>query len=217
MLFAFAVTTCPRPGDVTYLPQTLANLAAAGFPKPLIVAEPGSITDDAIFNERRLGACGNYRRALSELMKTDATYLAVFQDDIHVTKGMYPALVDYLPTTNGIVSLYTPHAQHRDTTGWHRLESVSAKTPIGALAVIMPRHLAQKYLDRPENPGIERPTTASLGEFCQVTKTEWWVHSPSFVRHIGEVSAIENRRTMPPIITTARNCAAFCEDMACLS
>lgn len=212
-----AVTTAPRP-SADYLPETLRQLASAGFPRPLIVAEPGSPVSDAIVNPERLGPCGNFRRALSELLRTDSEWLAVFQDDIEVSRGLFPWVLNDIPRFNkcGVVSLYTPQPQASDEHGWKCVDGISPKTPVGALAILMRHKIARMYIAKPEPSGINRPTTVSLAEFCQVSGLDWYVHNPSFVRHTGEVSAIDMRRNLPPIITLQRQCKDFCEDVSVL-
>ena len=170
----------------------------------------------ALFNEERLGPCGSFRRALKELVDTGDDTVVVFQDDIAITPGLFPWILGVLPVVDGIVSLYTPNAQHAESPGWSVVRGITGRTPIGALAVLMSRTTALRYLSRQEPSGVRRPTTSSLAEFCRTTGTEWWVHSPSFVKHIGARSAIDSRSRMPALITPERNCREFCEDVACL-
>lgn len=214
-----AITTSPRE-NADYLPQTLESLNHAGWVNPVLVAEPGSRLPsgfDVLQNEQSLGPWPNFRNALSHLHTTwpDEEWYAVFQDDALFTNGLAAWLVHNFPPespeTIGVVSLYTSSTYHQSAHGWAKEQEVSGRKSGGALAILIPNHAVPKLLHNPPYPASRTNTDRSLGEFCRLERLSYWRHNPSFVKHIGDVSAIavRNRVGFNPAVQKSRNCESW--------
>ena len=198
---ACAVTTAPR--EVDYLTDTLRSLEAAGF-RPWVCEDP-----------ERTGVKKTFKRALRSLLDIRADAYAVFQDDCRVAKGtaewfQWPEP----PEQVGVVSLYCAGPLHRDDPGWFK--SGAKEVARGAVCYVMPRHAAERFLR--DNPGCESRTVLdhTMGQWCADKGLSYWIHSPSLVQHVGEVSAILLPKLGVPHrigLTEARCAKVFCEDV----
>lgn len=210
MTVSCAVTTSPRP-NADYLPATLRSIDNAGFPQPVLFAEPGSPLPgqySVVQNTESLGPYQNFLAALRWLLReTDADWLAVFQDDIELTPGLWP-----LSLPGEVVSLYTASPYHSKAPGWHRQANVCGRVVYGALAVLMVRDVAARFVSNPPRRTARGQTDFSIGEFCRREGLDYWLHSPSFCRHQGGVSSISLRQIAPGV-AELRNCRAFCSDI----
>lgn len=186
---AVAVTTAPRKVD--YLPQTLASIMAAGF--------DGVASED----DSAVGSYRNFKLALAETAKSEADACLIFQDDIQVARGLWDWLLaggwPEDPARIGVVSLYTAGPNARATDGWHALDlTVTKERPLpwsrayGALAIMMPKLSAERFLKANWKPESKSKTDLNLGQWCCATGLSWWLHSPSLVQHIGEVSTLHD-------------------------
>ena len=203
MNIASAVTTCPRPGGISYLESTLESLHDGGF-------EP------VVFDDREFtGSWPNLRRALQGRFEArpDAEAIVVFQDDVRVARGLRGWLNDALwpapVETIGVVSLYTATPNHL-RPGWFTLDDLPVYRPYGALAFCFPRHAVELLLQKPANLAFKCGSDTSVATFCRNNKLSYWLHSPSLVEHVGEVSSIADvRGAMIP----ERCSGNFCEDV----
>lgn len=166
----------------------------------------------------------------------DAEALAIFQDDIWLTANLagwlgWPAP----PETIGVLSLYTAAPNHqrgnRLCGGWRELvpdpvqaipivrrgpdgvqerigDRVAQLMPsFGALAVVMPRHAAERLLERPPGQGTKTRTDHWLGRFCLEHSLAYLCHSPSLCIHLGTVSTLSDHGSL-----FHRQAAAFATD-----
>lgn len=78
----------------------------------------------------------------------------------------------------------------------------------GALAYLMPIDSARKFLDDSPHPESKNQIDLKMGEWCQNTGLEYWMHSPSLVQHVGEVSAICEAG-----LTEHRRAACYVDDL----
>ncbi len=69
-------------------------------------------------------------------------------------------------------------------------EKFQHRLAYGALAYLMPIDSARRFLDDDPHPENKTQIDLNVGEWCQDTGLQYWMHSPSLVQHIGEVSAI---------------------------
>lgn len=207
-----AVTTCPRPGGVSYLESTLESLHAAGF-DPLVVSD----ADGA-------GSWPTMQKALRTLMEMGADAYAVFQDDIKAARGLRGWLDDQFSHWSpqltaeswikaGVFSLYTASVNHV-RPGWFTLDDLGAYRPYGACALLFPRHAAELLLSKPVNHGFRFGTDTSVATFTRKYGLEYWMFSPSLIEHVGAQSAIFG--DVLPLIPE-RVAGQFCEDCATLS
>lgn len=200
-----AVTTSPRPDGVDYLPDTLKSLNNAGFDDPLVVVD-----DDF------RGSWPMLRTALGLLMTDrEADCLIVFQDDILVSRGLLGWLEKTLwpsdPATIGCVSLYTAGANGQLEQGWYTSDDLPVFRPWGACGLCFPRRSVRLLLTNPPNTALMTQSDASIATFCRMNGMKLYMHSPSFIQHVGAVGSLgvgDNRGLIP------ERCAAwFCEDV----
>lgn len=214
MNWAVAVITAPR--EPSWLRDTVESLTRAGWDKITLYAEPGTLVPadlghpDVVVNRRRLGPHLNFRRALAGLMEQNATAdaYAVFQDDIQVTRNVRVWLetLGLWPSHRvGVLSLYTSALNHCERRGWHRCEDLP-KRAHGAQAYVFPPDAARLFLSKPPVRNTWGQTDYWVGRWCRGAGLDYWMHSPSFVRHLGEVSTIQTRP-----LDEYRQCRVFLE------
>jgi hypothetical protein len=214
MKWAVALITAPR--EPSWLRDTVESLTRAGWDKPTLYAEPDTpvFADlghlDMVVNRRRLGPHLNFRRALAGLVEQSASAeaYAVFEDDVAVTGNLRGWLetVGLWPSCRvGVVSLYTAAVNHREQPGWHKCEDLP-KRAHGALAYVFPPDAARDFLAKPPASKTWGQQDYWVGRWCRDAGLEYWMHSPSLVRHLGEVSTIQTRE-----LDEYRQCRVFLE------
>jgi len=216
MNWAVAVITAPR--EPSWLGDTVQSLTQAGWGKITLHAEPHTNIPahlahlHTVVTSRRVGPHLNFRGALARLVEEDlsADAYAVFEDDIEVTRS----LRDWLDTAGlwpsarvGVISLYTAAVNHREQPGWHRCDELPRRAH-GALAYVFPPDAASDFLSKPPPSNTWGQQDYWVGRWCRDAGLEYWMHSPSFVRHLGEVSTIQTRE-----LNEYRQCGAFLEDI----
>lgn len=190
-----AVTTCPRPGGVSYLEQTLASLAGPATKRCHVAV----LDDDA-----GQGARWNAWRAL----RLGAAFerLLLLQDDVICEPGCVERALDFeIPHDVGVVNFHdfgddfffeTPPA------GVHRFEAhrFGSMGMCGAQALLIPGEQAS-WLAAQDRTACPQPgphgADYAIGFFTARSPRPWkLIVSPSPVRHIGERSACheEERR-----------------------
>ena len=194
------VTATPRTPKT--LSDTLQSIRKAGWSHPEIFHDP-----------QRQGPYQNFLHALwtlwhnhgstkarHMLATTSPAYLAIFQDDVEVTAGLRNDLESraHAPIRNqdGVISLFTPAALSPLPSGWSSAGTVRAATyrwPIscGALAYIFPWWLAGRFLQNPPSPGVATRTDYWVAKWCDDNAVPYYVHTPSFIRHTGSVSSLD--------------------------
>lgn len=196
--WAVGITAAPRPGPPT-LPRTLESLSKAGFPAPIVFAEPNTPTEGAqgmayvSRNPTRLGAWHNFLHALRVLVDRHPTAaaLVVAQDDVMVCQG----LQDYLKATLwpgpvdrvAMVSPYTAGPNRAACRGWNlRLDGFYA---VGALFCVFPVEAARRLLtdlsEKFPNVPSEKRIDAKIGRWAAHRNLSIWRHTPSLGQHIG--------------------------------
>lgn len=199
------MTTAPR--KVKTWRATRDSLMAANLPHPLIVND----------NESR-GAYWNFQRALrissfgwrNGLITKG--HILIVQDDCQFSANLRSYLNINPPPENSIASLYTSAYNHKpDFFGWHHIHTAPDCGPIvtyGALALLIPLDIAERFIADPPLPNKPHGTDHQIGLFCRREGIDFYTHSPSLVKHTGEVSSILN----PGGMAEYRQCAEFCED-----
>jgi hypothetical protein len=216
------ITASPRPVD--YLPATVASLRAAGWPDPVVFAEPGTpAPPDCRFvaAQRRLEPWFAFQTALGSLLATgpQGASLAIFQDDVLAARNLRAWLdAEPWPPDAGVVSLYLSEAQAEGRPlGWSALDPDA--NPYGACGVVMRPEVARRLLDDPPHRGNGRMTDTWLGVFCEQAGLRFWQHKPSLIRHVGRESSL-SRKGHRPIVRPwipARHEGDFVEDAALLA
>lgn len=216
MKWATVIRTAPRP--TSYIEGTIDSLAKAGWNDPIIWSEPGAAIPDVvrgprvIVNHQRLGPHFTFRAAMNGIVELfpDADAYGIFEDDIQITRGLRCHLetVDLWPSDNvGVLSLYTAGANAGEIPGWHQCSRIPERA-IGALAFIFPRRAARLFVSTPPASRNWNQADYWVGYWCKLMKLEYWMHSPSFVLHVGVESSISTRS-----IDRFRQCKEFVEDM----
>lgn len=202
LVWSYAVTTVPSRFETT-LPTTLESMKKAGFDRPTLFID-GPITTCPEFlshyplvqRSPAIKAYGNWLLTIWELYIRSplADRYAIFQDDF-VT---YLNLKSYLEASPypkvGYLNLYTfpknvqPHEQ-----GWYR----AFERGKGAVALVFDNKAAKTLitqphlLDRLADPmrctqGIDGAVHDAMAK----AGFHEYVHNPSLVQHIGDVSSI---------------------------
>jgi len=213
MKWAYGITTVPERLN-SYFPITLASLVKAGFDQPRLFID-GSRTGE---NYKHLGleittrypnirTHGNWILSLYELYirHPDAERYAVFQDDFvtYTNLRQYLERIDY--PSDGYWNLYTFPLNEKllekreQSGGWFE----SNQRGLGAVALVFDRAATIKMLEAPHM--VSRPQSVKKGWrsvdggiYESMKKSEpsrkELVHSPSLVQHIGELSAMQNKK-----------------------
>lgn len=210
MHISAAVTTCPR--EVDYLPQTLESLRAAGFEYPLVIRD----------GRPTLGPKATFKRALWSLR--GAEWMLIFQDDIMVARGLRSWLEQQHASrwweehTPAVLSLYCSAPQDSHDDGWRRLnlepqtwDAAPWMRSLGACALLLHESIATGFLAHDPQQGRADRIGGALGQFCYEKNVPFYVHSPSLVQHIGDVSVRNGVQ-----ITAERRAARFCDDVRSL-
>lgn len=205
----YAITTVPERFHTT-LPRTLASLARGGFGDPLVFVD-GCLERDlpdvlqglrCVVRPQRIRAYGNWVLAAWQLYLEDpvARRYAIFQDDLITYKNLRAYLDRCTLPERGYWNLYT-FPQNEGKYGWHYSPLQDGK---GALALVFSNNALRRLLssrhmvDRVDNHrrghrGIDGGVITALRELDDDIYKEY-VHTPSLVQHIGEVSSIGTRR-----------------------
>jgi len=212
MKWATAIITAPR--EPSWLAATLSSVAEAGWDNPLVVAEPDSRVPPSangirVFrNPHRLGPHRNFRRALSILLEADphADAYGIFQDDIQLTGNLkaWLDLTGVWPSDRaGVLSLFTASVNHSTKPGWNVCEDVPRRA-YGAQAYVFRPRAAAAYLSTAPRQMTWGQNDYWVGWWCRESGYEYWIHSPSFVRHLGNRSTV-----MEQSLDEFRQCRAF--------
>jgi len=206
--WSYGVTTVPERRH-KHLLRTLASLKRAGFEKPTLFVDNPNSEDLSEYNYSALNlrtvyrtapglrTFGNWILAMWELylLKPEATYFAIFQDDF-VT---YPNLRSYLEQCKypekGYWNLYTFPVNQMDTKGWYPAIGRGK----GAIALIFDRKAVMRLLstqhlsDRVQNParGWRSVDGAVYEAMRQIFYVEY-VHNPSLTQHTGTKSSMKS-------------------------
>lgn len=203
--WAVGVTTAPRTEPTLH--RTLPSLAAAGWPRPRLFAEPGvdlpaEFADLPISrHDVRLGAFPNWYLGLAELVMREPRAEAYFlcQDDVLFAANLRDYLEHSLwPAPRlGVVSAYAPSHYTRGKGAGFHVEDRGWRT-WGALAYLFPNPSARALLCDPlvvnhrhHGPadGL-RNIDSVVGQWCQRRGLPYYIHMPSLAQHIGETSTL---------------------------
>jgi len=198
MKWAIAIITAPR--ESSRLEATLSSVAEAGWDNPIVVAEPNAPIPASVSqlrvlrNPHRLGPHRNFRRAVSVLLEVEpqADAYAVLEDDIQMSASLRAWLDStgvWPSDRTGVLSLFTAYANHSMQPGWHPCRDVPRRAH-GAQAYVFPPRAAIAYLSMPPRRMTWGQTDYWVGWWCRESGYEYWMHSPSFVRHTGKESTI---------------------------
>lgn len=200
------VTACDR--EPSYLDCTMKSLKEAGF-KPRVYRDRHDYHILSKRNSTRLGIVVSFRIALARVVSGACSHVCIFQDDIVVAKNLCEWLEENAPTT-GVVSLYTSSKFDGHGDGFRKLDL--SKGPavydngIGACAFLMDIMSADTLLQVPPPPE-NRQLGKWIARVCRRMDIPFWIHNPSLVQHIGEISSGGAKWE-----SDDRVAARFCED-----
>jgi hypothetical protein len=170
-------------------------------------------------SRENLGPYGNFRKCLRILLNNhrDADSLLVLQDDIDISVNLKPWLLANLTSDvwnerTGAVSLYCAGPHTRETTGWFKLDPCEGKNSYGALAIMMPRERAKQFVADAPYSDTKTRTCFWLAEWCRTNNYDYWLHSPSFVKHTGKKSLVDPRFDDAPAVQRFRQAGLFLPD-----
>ena len=179
------IMTCRRPGGVNYLPETRDSLTRAGLRFCSVVTDgPTEHDPDGV----RLGIVPTFRRAVMDCHRRNKSGPAiVFQDDIDAPPEL-GEIVHGLTCRFGVYSLFlSPNRMARPR--WTEIpKSDEYPLNVGACGIVMDAATARQFLDSPPFPRVDR-LGSQLVQWCWRESIPFFVHSPSLLRHTGEVSA----------------------------
>jgi glycosyltransferase involved in cell wall biosynthesis len=183
--------------------DTLRSLWRAGFDDVHLFAEPGAAVPDEFSHlpvsrrGRKLGTLGNTYSALAELymLRPDAGYYAIFQDDLEVAEGLKAWCEgEPWPADAGLISLFTPRVLAGETTGWRLLRMGFHRT-FGAQAFVFRRDALLRFMTDSRVLAMRHDFSNSIdgvvGEWSTRTGLGIAYHTPSLVQHVGYRSSIE--------------------------
>lgn len=212
MRFAYAVMTCESRFD-TYLPRTVASLAAAGFDRPTLFID-GSLRctnkwqlPQVVRQAEPLGPFGAWMSCVWSLFTSapDSDRFIIFQDDIVASLGLREFLekreYPYLGYCN--LCTYPDNASraHNENT-WYP----SNQLGLGAQALMFSNeamaallsspHLAKRIADKGAGPRKRRwkYIDGAVSTAMKDAGYREFVSDPSLVYHTGDTSSIANKK-----------------------
>lgn len=216
MLWAYGITTVPsRRYDL--LPRTLESLARAGFDKPHLFVD--DCHDPAIYKPfgldlttrfPKVRVAGHWTLSIAELYLRNpaATRYAIFQDDVIASSNLRRFLDKSTYPTHGYWNLYTVPCNEElavdeldGDAGWYP----SRQNGKGALALIFDRatllklFLSEHFVERPQDAGRGwRAIDGGVVTALNKAGVKEYVHFPSLVQHIGNLSSMRNSAKRKP-------------------
>ena len=218
MKWSYGVTTVPRrfdsgPGNEPILPRTLESLAKGGFDKPWLFVDgatslpphlSSAVEEKRVtFRAQPIRTHGNWILSIYELYirEPEADRYALFQDDFVTYLNLRQYLEACPYPDKGYWNCYTFNSNHTlaERGGFKRWYE-SNQMGRGAVALVFNRDvlmtlLSTRYMvERPIDP--HRGWRAVDGGIVTALKREGvkeYVHNPSLVQHIGEISSMGNK------------------------
>lgn len=214
----YGITTVPERRG-TYFPNTLDQLAKAGFPDPIVFCDGAGNSEsmsksylpggrEVVFRPRRLGAFGNWILGIWELYirNPKAERFAIFQDDIICPKNLFQYLNSIELPEDTYWNLFTFLPENEKIIagkpkGWYDSDQGGR----GALGLVLSRSAVSQVLS--SRCIAEKPRHATRGDRkvdgAIVTalspthkqpggKFRELIHNPSLLQHAGDISAIGN-------------------------
>jgi len=206
MKWAYGITTVPERIENGLLQRTIDSLAKAGFPDPHVYVDgmppegwstPGGHT----CRTGKVRAFGNWCCAVWEMFcrEPNADRYAVFQDDFVSYRNLREYLERCHYPDRGYLNLYTFKQNEKNICGWYESNQLGK----GAVALVFSSEAiralfsTQYMIDRPMNAtrGHKAIDGGIVSAFKKM-KPPWkeYVHNPSLVQHVGDVSAVGNRK-----------------------
>lgn len=213
--WSYSVTTVPS--RVNTLTTTLESLEAAGFDDPVIAVDG---PDDGAYSwlqgytyryrGENIRPFAHWYLTLQEMYLRDpwCQYYAIFQDDFICVRNLRAYLTKCTYPEKGYWNLFTfmendDMVQQVQTKGWIPAARAAQGYQLGrgAVALVFSHEAVQVLLDSPHmktrvydsQKGFKSIDGAVVTAMHHAGWTEY-VHNPSLVQHIGEVSSMGNRK-----------------------
>ena len=205
--WAVGVLTAPRKGGQNHLPETLASMAAAGWPDPLVFAEPGAVVPDGVRVHRwpyLMGCLGAGINAVGimhgayENRRVQAFLLV--EDDVRMAPGTRRYLDDHvLWPPDAMLAGLNLFLSSRDANG--PAQWLPLTNPWGGQALLFRRDTLGLFLQDPaarNNRHSDNPAKSGNGDlsgldiavqrWARRSKRHWWI-----ARGKGGASLISHR------------------------
>ncbi len=199
-----AVITAPR--EIQTINKCISSIWAAGYHGAIHIfaeSETKNVNHENVHrNKKKLGAFGNYNRALTWMIEnTTSDEIVILNDDLLLHKDAFKhTKVNF---NYGYLCLFTveqdiPHID-RNQKGW-----IKIKTGINTWGAgfLMKRETAKQLVEHPfyqerliTSP--EKGIDATVSETMLQMNKKMFVHNPSLSEHIGEKSSIIGRGDWP--------------------
>jgi len=211
MKWMYGVTTVPSRRD-DYLPRTLASLRAGGFDRPHLFVDGSD--DSRSWREEfgldvtcrfpKIRTGGNWALSLGELYSLDphADRYAVFQDDFVTCLNLRHYLEATSYPEHGYLNLYSFPRNERLSQGKIGFYP-SNQRGLGAVALVFSNeavvrlltsdHLVRRFQARDARHKGWRSIDGGIVESFRKMGWKEYVHNPSLVQHIGDVSSMNGR------------------------
>jgi len=152
----------------------------------------------------------NFRAALAALVSGNPNVdaYALFEDDVELTLNLRAWLEKdglWASEQVGVMSLFTASVHHRSEQGWHTCDELP-NGAYGAQGYIFPPSSARDFISIPPVRNTWAQQDYWVGRWCRNARLDYWMHSPSLARHLGEVSTITNQG-----FNDCRQCRQFLE------
>lgn len=196
--WAVGVMAARRDSGASYVANCVRSLLGAGFPEPVVFAEPGTpgivLRDGcpvvaetgtpATINGVRLGVMPNHLAMMQSLTRgqqwQDCNAFLVVEDDTVYCPGLRQYLDDYVlwpsdPINLGALCLFT-HGLNRIShrhAGWHQLTPSVFRHMWGGQAVVLSRQGAEKWLTSPFQTLHKENAAAHINRYPDNRLSEW--------------------------------------------
>ena len=210
-----AITSAPRKQPT--LGTTISSLKAAGFIRPYVYAEPGTILDacDAgyIQHTERKGVWRNWVFAVRKALQANREFALIVQDDLSIHPHSMEVLEHLFdspaPRRRGPISVYTPRGysrEHNDVRhprkqpGIYSVPTDPLWSAVGFawrlddLIEVAHHPIIESWRGHDPQPG--QPLSAAcnsdvaIGLICQSLGMKVWFPTPSFGIHTAKYSSI---------------------------
>lgn len=213
MKWSYGITTVPSRMCECF-PVTLDSLRRAGFDKPIVFVDGANggheyFGTEIVYRPSNVGTVANWILAILEVYLRDphADRYAMFQDDFITYRNLRTYLESVPYPAKSYLNLYT-FPQNQELCGPQSGFYRSNQNGLGAVALVFDReaiislfsgsdHLMRKPTDRTLYGTRERGRILIDGGIVEsMNKAGYteYVHNPSLVQHIGQVSSMGSGR-----------------------
>lgn len=192
MEWSVGITTAARTPPT--LSRTIASLAAAGWPEPIVFADGDcdlGVLGEAVHREQAIGSYANWWSAAFELFarRPHTDRFLLVEDDAVFCRNLRTYLERYEPpATAGVCNLFAAKGSEGGRIGFH-----PTGNGIGALAYVWTSEQIQRmlrdeifFLHRRHHPKFGNLyQDKAMGRYCRERGLDEMVHTPSLCQHIG--------------------------------